>query len=320
MFVQFVRRFLNWNIASYKVPRKATTLTLHMRKLMRFATLLGSLCTFRLYEKGLNGTYCSWFHWGALFPEEPPYPVLSHSPDLSPRRAVHISYRLTSTCGGFWRSIFCDRVPRSVETVRWNITHELHSISRSALFTRCTVQLQPRGSRPPRLYRLPKIPKAGVPLRPIISTVRFPTYILNIYLVNWDHVLVTPHTSWSILSISSARWTHSESYLTTTWSALILSLHEDADWRFLEISKSVVSWEWRHLFHYPLTASSFCFDGHSTNSCHVSPLLHLIVIFFLEDFEEMAHSRAAFKPTCCFRYVADRFVVWSHGPEELRNF
>jgi len=37
----------------------------------------------------------------------------------------------------------------------------------------------------------------------------------------------------------------------------------------------------------------------------VSPV---ITNFFKEDYEEVAHSRAAFKPTCCFHYMDDIFM------------
>jgi hypothetical protein len=43
-------------------------------------------------------------------------------------------------------------------------------------------QVQPQGSRPPRLYGLPKINKPGVPLRPIVSTIGSPTYRLAKHL------------------------------------------------------------------------------------------------------------------------------------------
>ena len=43
-------------------------------------------------------------------------------------------------------------------------------------------QLCPAGSRPPRLYGLPKIHKEGVPLRPIVSNIGTPTYQLSKHL------------------------------------------------------------------------------------------------------------------------------------------
>jgi hypothetical protein len=45
-------------------------------------------------------------------------------------------------------------------------------------------QVQTQGSRPPRLYGLPKIHKPGVPLRPIVSTIGSPTYRLAQHLAH----------------------------------------------------------------------------------------------------------------------------------------
>ena len=39
-------------------------------------------------------------------------------------------------------------------------------------------RLRPSGSLPPRIYGLPKIHKDGVPLRPIVSCIKSPTYQL----------------------------------------------------------------------------------------------------------------------------------------------
>jgi hypothetical protein len=56
-------------------------------------------------------------------------------------------------------------------------------------------QLRPQGSRPPRLYGLPKIHKEGVPLRPIVSTVGAPTYRLAQHLAGLlgAHIGDSPH-------------------------------------------------------------------------------------------------------------------------------
>ena len=43
-------------------------------------------------------------------------------------------------------------------------------------------KLSPTGSRPPRLYGLPKIHKEGVPLRPIVSNIGAPMYQLSKHL------------------------------------------------------------------------------------------------------------------------------------------
>jgi len=43
-------------------------------------------------------------------------------------------------------------------------------------------QMCPVGSRPPRIYGLPKKPKEGIPLRPIVSNIGAPTYQLSKHL------------------------------------------------------------------------------------------------------------------------------------------
>jgi hypothetical protein len=40
----------------------------------------------------------------------------------------------------------------------------------------------------------------------------------------------------------------------------------------------------------------------------------------LKDLKEMVLDRAAQNPFCWFSYVNGTFVVWSHGPERLRDF
>jgi hypothetical protein len=55
-------------------------------------------------------------------------------------------------------------------------------LKKSTLIDDICKQLRPSGSRPQRLYGLPKIHKEGVPLRPIVSNIGAPTYQLSKYL------------------------------------------------------------------------------------------------------------------------------------------
>jgi len=55
-------------------------------------------------------------------------------------------------------------------------------IKKSTLLEELCRKLSPTGSRPPRLYGLPKIHKEGVPLRPIVSNIGAPTYQLSKHL------------------------------------------------------------------------------------------------------------------------------------------
>jgi len=52
-------------------------------------------------------------------------------------------------------------------------------LKKSSLTEETCQQLGPAGSRPPRLYGLPKIHKEVVPLRPIVSNIGAPTYQLS---------------------------------------------------------------------------------------------------------------------------------------------
>ena len=56
----------------------------------------------------------------------------------------------------------------------------VHSLGSGASWTRR--QLCPTGSRPPRMYGLPKIHKEGILSRPIVSNIGTPTYQLSKHL------------------------------------------------------------------------------------------------------------------------------------------
>jgi len=55
-------------------------------------------------------------------------------------------------------------------------------LKKSTLTEETRRQLCPAGSRPPRMYGLPKIHKEGIPLRPIVSNIGAPTYQLAKHL------------------------------------------------------------------------------------------------------------------------------------------
>jgi hypothetical protein len=50
------------------------------------------------------------------------------------------------------------------------------------------------------------------------------------------------------------------------------------------------------------------------------PLFPVIADYFMEDFEERALAQAIHKLLYWFHYVADTFVVLSHGTEKLEGF
>jgi hypothetical protein len=160
-------------------------------------------------------------------------------------------------------------------------------------------QLRPLGSRPPRLYGLPKIHKPDVPLRPIVSTIGSPTYhlaqhlagLLNTYTCHSPHhvknavefvqtlnsLRVNPHdimVSFDVVSLFTKVPVNDTMYL--------LRQHFDEDIL--------------RLFHDVLTTSFFSFNGQFYEQIDGvamgSPLSPVIANFYMEDFEERALNLA----------------------------
>lgn len=50
------------------------------------------------------------------------------------------------------------------------------------------------------------------------------------------------------------------------------------------------------------------------------PLSPVIADFFMKDIKERALAQVTHKLLCWFHYVADIFVIWSHGTEKLERF
>jgi hypothetical protein len=79
-------------------------------------------------------------------------------------------------------------------------------LRKSSLPEEVIEKLRPQGSRPPRLYELPKIHKDGVPLRPIVSTIGAPTYRLAQHLAGLPvNTLVILRITWGTQWISFIR-------------------------------------------------------------------------------------------------------------------
>jgi hypothetical protein len=91
----------------------------------------------------------------------------------------------------------------------------------------------------------------------------------------------------------------------------------------LERTTKEVQFPWETFLIQVLTSSYFCFNGQfceETDGVSMGSPLSPVIAFFMEDFEKVALSRAAYKPTYWFRYLDDTFVIWPHGPEKLSNF
>jgi len=200
-------------------------------------------------------------------------------------------------------------------------------LKKSTLTEDTRKKLCPAGSRPPRLYGLPKIHKEGVPLRPIVNNIGAPTYQLAKHLTG----LLTHLTGNSAHHVkNSFHFTKIVESLQVQPEDLMVSF--DVVSLFTKVpvvdSLSLLSQHFEDsilaLFRYVLTSTYFCYDGQfyeQTDGVAMgSPLSPVIANFFMEDFEKKALEQATHKPVCWYRYVDDTFAIWPHGRERLTEF
>jgi hypothetical protein len=156
-------------------------------------------------------------------------------------------------------------------------------------------RLNPIGSRPPRLYGLPKIHKEGVPLRPVVSNIGALTYQLSKYLAER-------------LGQLTGNLTH----------------HVKNSFQFVQTLESIKIKPGELMVSFDVISTYFCFDGQyyeETDRVAVgSPLSPVIANFYMEDFEKTGIEQATHKPACWYRYVADTFEIWPHGQDRLQDF
>ncbi|XP_046391246.1 uncharacterized protein LOC124159465 [Ischnura elegans] len=145
-----------------------------------------------------------------------------------------------------------------------------------------TKNLIPQAPVPPRLYRLPKVHKEGVPLRPIVSAIGSPTYNLARHLTS----LLSPFVGWCDHHVKN-----STDFVKTLKTIRIEE--QDILGKFYKQKEGV-----------PMG----------------SPLSPAIANLFMEDFEERALESAPLHRKHFFGYVDDAFIVWPHGSESLTDF
>jgi hypothetical protein len=187
--------------------------------------------------------------------------------------------------------------------------------------------LRPLGSRPPRLYGLPKIHKTGVPLRPIVSTIGSPTYRLAQHLAG----LLSYHTGHSPHHVkNSTDFVQTLNSLRVDPHDIMVSFDVVSLFTQVPISETMdllrplFGENILPLFRHVLSTSYFTvngeFYGQTDGVAMGSPLSPVIANFYMEDFEKTALESTPIKPTCWFRYVDDTFVIWPHGPDQLQSF
>jgi hypothetical protein len=88
----------------------------------------------------------------------------------------------------------------------------------------------------------------------------------------------------------------------------------------------LLSWQFVEdirLLHHILISLFSCFNSPfyiQMDGVIMGSQLSLVIAFFMENFEEVALSSAAYKLICCFHYVDDIFMFWTHVPDKLSYF
>ncbi|XP_030762746.1 uncharacterized protein LOC115887456 [Sitophilus oryzae] len=182
-------------------------------------------------------------------------------------------------------------------------------------------------AQPPRLYGLPKIHKASVPLRPIVSAPGSPTYNLAKYLTTILQPKVGNTNSYVkdsthfVQKLKDIKLEPSDIMVSFDVVSLFtrVPLGESMD-----LIKESFPPDIAELFRVCLTGSYFLWNGNyyeqTEGVAMGSPISPIIANFFMERFEEKALESSVLKPAVWFRYVDDTFVVWKHGRDSLDDF
>ena len=198
------------------------------------------------------------------------------------------------------------------DSVEWKTTPLL---KKSSLTEETHRQLGPACSRPPRLYRLPKIHKEGVPLRPIVSNIVAPPYQLSKHISGLlkQHTGKTAHhvkNSFHFIRILESL-TIKPGDLMVSFDMVSLFIKVPVEEPLTLLSQHF-SDDILALYKHVLTSTYFCVDGQfyeQTDGVAMGSPLEMKTI-----------KKATPRPACWYRYVDDTFVIWPHGKEKLMDF
>ena len=194
-------------------------------------------------------------------------------------------------------------------------------------------KIRPRHKQPPRIYGLPKIHKADVPLRPIVSCVNTFAYDLSAYLAN----ILSPLTGKSEFTVTnSAHFVSTISSETIRDNEIMVSFDVESLFTNVPIDAAVQAALQRlendpsladrttltpaqiaDLLTFVLRSTYFQYNGsiyeQKDGAAMGSPVSAVIANLYMESFEEQAITTSSYKPTIWKRYVDDTLTILDRG-------